>query len=153
MLEIERKFLIHLSKLPTLGRPQIIHQAYLMTDEARSLRIRQKDGQYILSIKIDAGGITRHEHEIDISPDMGAQLFAAPLIGAVIEKRRYQIGHGAHLWELDIFEGGLKGLYIAEIELGDEDEVFERPEWIGEEITHDKRYQNSMIALHGKPEP
>ena len=67
---------------------------------------------------------------------------------AVIDKERYEIPYQKHIWEVDVFNGKNEGLIVAEIELKDEDEVFDKPGWVAEEVTNDLRYYNSNLSLH-----
>ncbi len=148
MMEIERKFLVHNDKLPSLDASTPMRQAYLVASNGRSTRIRQAGERYILTIKIAADGISRHEVEVDVQPKQGAAMFKLPLLGAIVEKQRHLIEHQGHTWELDTFNGANKGLMVAEIELTSEDEAFERPQWLGPEVTGDPRFGNINLASY-----
>lgn len=147
--EIERKFLVQ-GPLPQ-GFPQTeIRQGYLSADPARSVRIRQKGSRWLLTIKgsSSADGLSRFEWETEVDPVHGQELFALCLPGT-IEKTRIEIPVGGHCYEVDVFYGENEGLVVAEIELSATDEPFEKPDWLGEEVTGDARYYNS--ALSRKP--
>lgn len=148
-LEIERKFL--LSSSSSAWRPEVLQsyalrQGYLSSVPERTVRVRIRGDRGILTIKGRGAGISRPEFEYDIPQDEALALLALceqPLI----EKVRYEVKRGDHLWEIDVFEGVNEGLTLAEIELGAEDEVFERPDWLGEEVSGDRRYFNSSLVL------
>ena len=146
MIEIERKFLVQLSKLPVQGNGMQLRQAYLVSAPGRTVRIRETDGDYMLTIKIHKSGFTRHEFEVPVPEAEGTAMFKAPIIGSVVEKTRYLIPFGNHTWEVDIFKGANKGLVLAEIELSNEGEPFERPNWLGIEVTGDPRFSNANLA-------
>ena len=124
-------------------------QAYLCADAERSVRVRLSEGQGFLTVKSGATrhGWSRYEFEQTIAPADAEELLQLCLPGTV-EKVRNRIPAGAHTWEVDVFHGENEGLVIAEIELASEDEAFERPDWLGEEVTGDPKYCNSMLAAH-----
>ncbi len=145
--EIERKFLVDTTKLPPLPRPLIIKQGYIPAQNA-TVRIRRTDDQAYLTIKGRATGLTRSEFEYPIPPSDAEAMLAELCEKPYIEKKRYLIKHQGHTWELDIFEGENEGLIIAEIELSSEDETFEKPEWVTQEVSDDPRYRNSYLIGH-----
>ena len=144
--EIERKFLFDPLILPALGEPYIIKQGYIPSEGA-TVRIRTKNAKAYLTIKGKAKALVRSEFEYEIPPEdalaMLQELCAPPLI----EKKRYELYHEGHLWEIDIFEGENEGLFLAEIELQSADEAFALPPWVIKEVTHDKRYYNANLRL------
>ncbi len=148
-LEIERKFLVKGNFRPFISRSIQIEQAYLSTHPARSIRIRIFGEQAFLTIKGETKkeGFTRFEWEKEIQPEEAQQLFKLCENGS-IQKVRHQIPFGKHVFEVDEFLGKNEGLIIAEIELSSEDEVFEKPDWLGEEVTFDTRYYNAALLNH-----
>ena len=147
MQEIERKFLVrdefkHLAKKSTR-----IVQGYLSSVPERVVRVRIYGDQAFLTIKGigNASGTTRFEWEKEISVADAQSLLNLCETG-VIEKTRYLIDANPYVYEVDEFLGENEGLVIAEIELPSEDAVFPKPDWLGEEVTGDMRYYNSMLA-------
>ena len=145
-IEIERKFLI--TKLP--DKPALkkikIRQGYVAREGGNSVRIREKSGLYILSIKAPAEGeISRHEIEYEISKEEGEILFSLAK-GSLIEKIREIHEYEGHIWEVDIFEGSNQGLITVEVELKSEDEKIIFPEWIGPEVSHLRKFYNSYLS-------
>ena len=126
-----------------------IKQGYLCTDPARTVRVRVRDDKGFITIKGDgnASGTTRFEWEKEISREEAESLLVLAQDG-IIDKTRYLIRNtdGMHVWEVDEFHGRHEGLVIAEIELSAEDEAFDRPSWLGEEVTGDARYYNSYLS-------
>ena len=145
--EIERKFLIHHPPFDQWGEGVEIKQGYLARGEQATARVRVAGDQGWLTIKGKTTGISRPEFDYRI-PVAEAYELLALCEGGIIEKRRWQIPHGDHVWEVDVFEGDNRGLMIAEIELNDEQESFERPAWIVEEVSDDPRYFNGYLSRH-----
>ncbi len=148
MIEIERKFLVNrLSCLEQAVRSYRIAQGYLSTDPARTVRVRTKDDKGFLTIKgvSSDDGSSRYEWEKEISLADALELLKLAL-PEPIYKVRHLIPAGKHTFEVDVFEAANSGLIIAEIELERADEPFERPDWLGEEVTGDARYYNAFIA-------
>lgn len=142
MIEIERKYLIrNLDALtPLLLNGQAIKQGYLFSTHDRSCRIRLKGDRAFITMKFGESALVRSEFEYEI-PLTEAQLLLGNC-SKVLSKTRYEVRVNSHLWEIDVFSGKLQGLIIAEIELTREDEVFDLPDWIGQEVTADKSYLN-----------
>lgn len=148
MVEIERKFLVTSEdfKKEAFAKHQIA-QGYLNSNPERTVRIRIKGESGFLTIKgkNNDSGTTRFEWETEI-----ALMEAKPLLDlcekGVLLKTRYEIQVGKHVYEVDVFHGENEGLIIAEIELSSEQEVFEKPNWLGKEVTGDNRYYNSYIS-------
>ena len=136
-IEIERKYLV--KALPELASGTRIVQGYLSFEPTVRVRLKGSTGR--LTIKFRAEGLTRQEYEYEI-PASDAKELLKQCLGALIEKVRYNIGR----IELDVFEGDNDGLIVAEIELSDEDERVELPDWIGREVTGLERYFNSQLA-------
>lgn len=143
--EIERKFLVDTAKLPPLPEPIIIKQGYIPAQNA-TVRIRLSDDKAFLTLKGKATGITRSEFEYPIPVSDAHSMLEELCARPYIDKKRYRIDVAGHTWELDIFEGENKGLVVAEIELENEDAVFEKPEWITEEVSDDPRYRNAYLV-------
>ncbi len=147
-VEIERKFLIDETKLPTLKNGYTIKQGYIQTVDHTTVRIRVRGKEAFLTIKGKSQGATRLEFEYPIPLDDAEEMLTNLCHASRVEKTRYLIEHEGHTGEVDIFEGSNKGLMIAEIELKSEEEAFSLPEWIGEEVTQDKRYFNVNLVEH-----
>jgi CYTH domain-containing protein len=147
MNEIERKFLVINDSFKTEATKQyVIKQGYLNRNSERTVRVRTKNNKAFLTIKgkSNSSGTTRFEWENQI--DINEALELLKLVeGNIIEKTRYIIPYRNHTFEVDIFEGNQKGLILAEIELKDENETFEKPSWLGKEVTGDVRYYNSTM--------
>lgn len=150
MIEIERKFLVKNDayKLEAVTQKRIV-QGYLSTDPERTVRVRIKGSQGYLTIKGkgSTSGTSRLEWEKEISLQEAEMLLPLCLPG-VIDKIRYEIPLGKHTYEVDEFFGENIGLTIAEIELTNENEAFEKPGWLGNEVTGDERYYNAYISNH-----
>lgn len=148
MIEIERKFLVvtNAFKSDALRQNQIA-QGYLSTHTERTVRVRIKGEKGYLTIKGKSNetGLSRFEWEKDISVEEAKQLLLLCEKG-VIEKIRYEIQVGEHLFEVDEFLGENEGLVVAEVELQSESEIFEKPSWLGIEVTQDHRYYNSYLS-------
>lgn len=149
MNEIERKFLVKSADfLSESTKSNRIVQGYLNSNPDRTVRVRIKGNAGFLTIKGkgNESGTTRFEWEKEIPVAEAAQLLLLCEEG-VIDKIRYEIPFGKHLYEVDVFEGDNKGLIVAEIELNDENESFEKPDWLGEEVTGEKRYYNASLSI------
>ncbi|MGZ3236052.1 MAG: CYTH domain-containing protein [Burkholderiaceae bacterium] len=147
-VEIERKFLVQGDQWKTLGDRVSIRQGYLSSHSERIVRIRIQDTTAMLTIKGRTIGATRGEWEYPI-PIEDAQRFLDDLCEKpIIEKIRHRIPYEGMLWEVDEFFGENLGLVVAEIELLTEDQVFVKPNWVGDEVTHDSRYANANLLRH-----
>lgn len=145
-VEIERKFLV--IGQPWLQAPGVwFRQGYLNRDKARTVRVRVAGAAAFLTIKGVSVGATRAEFEYPI-PLADAEALLALCEGPLVEKTRYLLDHAGMRWELDVFAGDNAGLVVAEVELLSEDQVFARPDWLGNEVTQDARYFNSNLAQH-----
>ena len=145
-LEIERKFLVKGEFKPFAHKASRIVQGYISLSPGRTVRVRIRDDKGYLTIKGKASesGISRFEWEKEIEMEEARQLLEL-CEGGVIDKTRYLIDFEGHTFEVDEFWGDNEGLVMAEIELSSEDEFFAKPEWLGEEVTGDRRYYNSML--------
>lgn len=148
MLEIERKFLVTSDayKKEAFSKKRII-QGYLSSNPERTVRVRIKEDKAYLTIKgnSNATGMSRFEWEKEIAVDEAKNLLLLCEKG-VIDKTRFEVKIGNHTYEVDEFYGENEGLEMAEIELESETETFEKPNWLGEEVTNDNRYYNSYLS-------
>ena len=148
MQEIERKVLVHsLDFIAEAKASQKIAQGYLNSAPERTVRIRIKDNKGFITIKGkgDITGTTRFEWEKEIDLQEAEALLNLCETG-VIDKTRYLITKGKHTFEVDIFEGENKGLIVAEIELSDANETFEKPNWLADEVTGEEKYYNAFLS-------
>ncbi len=145
-VEIERKFLIDETKLPTLQNGYTIKQGYIQTIDHTTVRIRVRGQEAFLTIKGKSQGASRLEFEYPIPLNDAEEMLTNLCHASRVEKTRYLIEYEGHTWEVDIFEGSNKGLMIAEIELESEKEVFSLPEWVTKEVTEDVRYFNANLV-------
>lgn len=145
--EIERKFLVNGTGWQDhVTRTVEIRQAYLARTPAMVIRVRIVDeDRALLTIKSARPGTTRSEFEYPIPLDDARRLMDLRS-GQVLRKRRHVVAVGAHEWEVDVFEAPYRGLVIAELELPERDAPFERPAWLGAEVTDDWHYYNSSLA-------
>ena len=144
--EIERKFLVCGDDWK-MSPSTYFCQGYLNRDKHRTVRIRIAGDQGILTIKGLTTGASRPEFEYDV-PLEDAQAMINLCEGSVVEKNRHIVQHAGHIWEVDQFLGDNLGLVVAEIELQSEDESFETPSWIADEVTEDRKYFNSNLSVH-----
>ncbi len=148
-IEIERKFLvINDSWRESAKKGTHMRQGYLTDAGRASVRIRVTEDKALLNIKSATKGISRSEYEYEIPLSEGHEMLSRLALGPLIEKNRYEVQVGDHLWEVDIFEGDNQGLEVAEIELGQENEQFILPDWAGMEVSDDTRYFNASLVKH-----
>ncbi len=147
--EIERKFIVKGDFSKDVFNSQRIVQGYLSSSPGRTVRVRIRDTKGYLTIKgpSDDKGLSRHEFEYEIPVTDAEQLLKLCEPGA-IDKVRHLARVGTHVWEVDVFLGANEGLVMAEIELASENEPFEMPAWVGEEVSGNRRYYNSMLTHH-----
>ncbi len=148
-IEIERKFLVKGDFTKGVFESERIVQGYICSTPGRTVRVRIRGKAGFLTIKgpSDEKGLSRYEFEQQISLSDANQLMKLCESG-VIDKVRNLVHCGKRVWEIDVFHGANEGLIIAEIELGSENESFEKPDWLGEEVSGDRRYYNSMLIAH-----
>jgi adenylate cyclase len=146
--EIERKFLVKEQSWRERAKGTAFRQGFLSTAPERTVRVRAAGGRGTLTIKSKSVGARRAEYEYEIPHSDAEEMLDTLCERPLIEKVRYVLEHGGHTWEIDVFEGDNAGLIVAEIELGEEDEAFERPSWLGDEVTDDPRYFNSNLVSH-----
>ena len=144
--EIERKFLVKGEFKSEAYSQSHIVQGYISSARGRTVRVRVRDEKGYLTIKgaSNASGTSRYEWEKEISLDEALELMKLCEPG-IIDKNRYLVKSGRHTFEVDEFYGENQGLILAEVELASEDESFEKPQFIGEEVTGDLRYYNSNL--------
>lgn len=147
--EIEHKFLVRGAYKPYAQSVSHIIQGYISSDVARTVRVRIYGEKAFLTIKgaSSADGLQRYEFEKEISVGEAEQLLSLCEPG-VIDKNRYLVACGSHVCEVDEFFGENKGLVMAEIEVDAPDEHFEKPDFLGREVTGDTRFYNSQLRLH-----
>jgi len=148
MIEIERKYLVDhelWSRSVNPANASFIQQAYLMRSPGCTIRIRIDDKKACLTIKGATEGLSRPEYEYPIPMKEGLEILRLNDF-PVILKRRYRIRYKGHTWEVDEFLGDNEGLVLAEVELRDESEQPEWPEWVLKEVTGDPRYYNANLA-------
>jgi adenylate cyclase len=149
-VEIERKFLVNHDAWHKLDKPDGNHyrQGYILNGDNRVVRVRVTDKHSYLTIKGGGtGNISRKEFEYEIPIPDGEELLKSFTENGT-EKIRYRIPFAGFTWEVDEFLGDNEGLIVAEIELKDEDEKFEKPAWVANEVTDDRRYANSSLSVH-----
>lgn len=148
-LEIERKFLVNSETFKQQATSQTrIVQGFLNTDPERTVRVRIRGEEGFLTVKgaSNESGTTRFEWETEISVAEAANLIDLCEAG-ILEKVRFEVPLGKHNFEVDEFLGENKGLILAEVELSHEDERFERPDWLGQEVTGQVQYYNSQLSI------
>jgi adenylate cyclase len=151
-MEVERKF--RLQSPPDLSGSEAdpIEQGYLAVGADGEVRLRRKGEQTLLTVKRGAG-LSRGEAEVEISPEQFEALW--PLTeGRRLRKRRHVLPEGGLEIEVDVYEGELDGLIVAEVEFDSEDlaRTFEPPAWLGDEVTGDERFLNENLAVNGSPD-
>ncbi len=150
-MEVERKFLV--PEAPDLDGAEAdeIEQGYLAIGAEGEVRVRRKGEKLVLTAK-RGSGLSRQEGEIELDRERFDILW--PLTeGRRLHKRRHVVSYGELEIEVDVYEGDLEGLMVAEIEFGSEEEArgFEPPDWLGEDVTGDRRYLNETLAAEGAP--
>ena len=146
-LEIERKFLVAGESWRTgADAGAAVRQGYLSRGESASVRVRIIGEAAFLTIKSAHAGAARSEFEYPIPPADAEQMLAHLCAAPLIEKRRHTIAVGGHIWTVDVFEGALAGLTLAEVELAHADETIAIPPWAGREVTDDPRYRNDALS-------
>jgi adenylate cyclase len=148
--EIERKFLVVDSTWKSTARRIDVVQGYLSNDQERSVRIRIAAKHAFITIKGPLRGFRRSEFEYSIPLDDAEQMLSELCVKPLIIKTRYEVEVGDQKWEIDVFDAHLRGIIIAELELPTEEHPFERPSWLGAEVTDDHRYYNENLAKTGR---
>lgn len=147
-IEIERKFLVKKDKWAQVVKTEksLFRQGYMISDSQKTVRVRLTDTEAFLTIKGQSIGASRHEFEYNI-PTEDARHMLDNLCISELSKIRYFIPHDGHTWEVDEFLGQNAGLIVAEIELSSEDEPFSLPDWVDKDVTSEKKYTNSNLAV------
>lgn len=147
--EIERKFLLRSDAWrENADEGTRFRQGYIIGAEKASVRIRIEGSLANINIKSATLGVRRQEYEYSIPLSEAEEMLDTLCEQPQIEKVRYHVPVGKHTWEVDVFSGDNEGLVVAEVELSDEDEVFERPDWLGDEVSDDTRYYNVCLVKH-----
>ncbi|MCW8987501.1 MAG: CYTH domain-containing protein [Gammaproteobacteria bacterium] len=147
--EIERKFLLKNSSWKELADEGTQYsQGYLLGSQFASVRVRIQGKRAFLNIKSATIDITRQEFEYEIPLDDATEMLETLCEKPLIEKNRYILKMGKHAWEIDVFSGDNEGLIVAEIELSDQNEHFDKPDWLGAEVSDDARYYNVNLVKH-----
>lgn len=151
MPEIERKFHVT-DPPPDMPAGTRVRQAYLAVDGDVEVRVRDRGGTYLLGVK-GGHGLERTEVEVEIGAADFDQLWALAA-GRRIDKTRYPMTAGGHTVEVDVYEGPLAGLVVAEVEFASREDAdaFTPPAWCGDELTGDPSWSNASLAAHGRPE-
>jgi adenylate cyclase len=145
--EIERKFLLKNDMWrDSVAKYTYFKQGYLVGSDKASVRVRIEGQQANINIKSATLGVTRKEYEYSIPLEDAQELLNNLCQQPLIEKTRHYVYVGNHEWEIDEFKGDNQGLIVAEIELKDEMEEFIKPEWLGQEVSHEKKYYNSLLV-------
>lgn len=148
-IEIERKFLVNHQAWKNFNKPNGVtyRQGYISTDPKTTVRVRIAGDKSFLTIKGINKGASRAEFEYAI-PLADANEMLDTLTGNEISKTRYKVNYNGKTWEVDEFKGENEGLIVAEIELKDENESFDLPDWVNDEVTMDERYYNSSLSIN-----
>ena len=145
-VEIERKFLVVGDAWRSLAPGVSIRQGYLSLDPDRTVRVRVAGARAWFTVKGRSTGATRAEYEVPLPVADAVEILERLCIQPAIEKVRHRPVLGSDHWVVDEFSGANQGLVLAEIELDDEDQPFDRPPWLGEEVTDDPRYFNASLV-------
>ena len=153
MKEIEYKFLVDDKKWSAIEKPSpsLIVQGFIAKSKESTVRIRIKNEAAFLTIKGKTVGITRSEFEYEI-PVSDAEQMLLEFTDKQIRKKRYIIPFKGNNWEVDVFEGHLSGLILAELEVQSENEKFELPIWVTKNVSEDERYYNAVLIDNELPE-
>jgi len=145
--EIERKFLLQSDAWrDEVKKSTRLVQGYLLRGDKSAVRVRIKGDVAELNIKHTKDGINRLEYEYEIPLEDAREILEEVAQKPLIDKTRHHVVRGDHLWEIDEFYGDNTGLIVAEIELAHADESFEKPAWLGQEVSLDQRYYNSNLS-------
>ncbi len=146
--EVERKYLVVGDGWKAHAPGDLYRQGYLSSVKERTVRVRTTPHGAYITIKGITIGATRSEYEYEIPLDEANAMLDELAERPIVEKHRHRIPIGDVVFEVDEFLGDNDGLVVAEVELASEDQVFERPPWLGEEVTGDPRYYNVNLAKH-----
>lgn len=146
--EIERKFLVRGNAWRAGARGERFRQGYLSSTRERTVRVRLRGTSATLTVKGPPTGLTRAEFEYPIPVADAEAMLDSLCERPLIDKVRWFVDYAGRRWEVDEFEGDNVGLVVAEVELEREDDSLELPPWVGQEVTHDPRYQNASLIRH-----
>ena len=148
-IEIERKFLVKSNRWQEQAQEGVKYrQGYMVEKGTASVRVRIEGDLARLNIKSTELGMQRLEYEYPLPFDEASEMLDKLCLKPLIEKTRYKLEFASHTWEIDVFAGENEGLIVAEIELDSVNEMFERPDWLGNEVTDDKRYYNVCLVTY-----
>jgi adenylate cyclase len=148
-IEIEYKFLVKDDSWRlTAGAGVLYRQGFLASDDTGMVRVSLTDTASWLTIKRAQSPLRRLEYEYPLPRNEAEEMFNEACLPGKIQKQRYRLPYAGHDWEIDVFEADNAGLVVAEIELSDEGEAFERPGWLGDDISTDARYFAMNLARH-----
>ncbi|XOV67500.1 MAG: CYTH domain-containing protein [Fluviicola sp.] len=144
--EIEYKFLVDTEQWNRIVKPEplLIIQSYLQKEKERTVRIRVKGNKGYLTIKGATKGVTRAEYEYEVPLNDVEEMISTFKLPH-IRKRRYEVQVDQHLWEVDVFEGALAGLILAEVEVQEEGVSFTKPDWVTEDVSLNPKYYNAVL--------
>lgn len=143
-VEIERKFLVTNTNYK-MGIPHQIAQGYICSDKDRVVRIRIIDDNAFVTIKNSTIGFARNEYEYPIPVQDAREMLQNTCIQPIISKTRYVLDYKGKIWEIDEFHGLNEGLVIAELELENENDSYEKPDFVGDEVTGNPQYYNALL--------
>lgn len=148
-LEIERKFLVINDQWKdSVISESVLKQGYLSLQANATVRVRVDGHQAFLTVKSATTGISRAEFEYSIPVTDAESMLQQIAEKPFVDKIRYKVKCGDHVWDLDLFHGANLGLVVAEVELDHEQESFEMPAWAGQEVSSDSRYRNTNLVSH-----
>ncbi|EPR10827.1 CYTH domain-containing protein [Ruminiclostridium papyrosolvens] len=145
-IEIEKKFLVKSDEYKACAKPVLFRQGYLSTSIGRTVRVRRYDDKGFITVKGKTNCCSRLEYEYSIPAGDADNMLDNLCMQPIIEKVRYFLVYKGYEWVVDEFLGANEGLVVAEIELNNEKDSFEKPDWLGKEITSDVRYYNSNLV-------
>ena len=148
-IEIERKFLVKKDKWAQVVKKEksLFRQGYILSDQQKTVRVRLTDTEAFLTIKGQTVGASRPEFEYSVPKEDAQHMLDNFCISELSKIRYFILHHDGYTWEVDEFLGQNEGLIVAEIELGSEDELFLLPDWVDKEVTAEKKYTNSNLAV------
>jgi adenylate cyclase len=148
-IEIERKFLVKKDKWEQVVKKEksLFRQGYILSDQQKTIRVRLTDTEAFLTIKGQTVGASRHEFEYSIPKEDALHMLDNFCISELSKIRYFIPHHDGYTWEVDEFLGQNEGLIVAEIELDSEDDLFLLPDWVDKEVTSEKKYSNSNLAV------
>lgn len=147
-IEIERKFLLNSDAWRNNAQGTAYKQGYILNSTGTTVRVRVAGTKGILTIKGRGENLVRPEYEYEIPLNDAEEMLVTLCAKPLIEKTRFHVLFANHVWDIDVFHGDNAGLTLAEIELSEPDEVFEKPDWLGQEVTGNERFFNAYLVNH-----